>query len=379
MCKRAIVLLIILTHLFLLTGCWNYVEIDQQINVAGFGIDEGKNGKKYHFSVEVITADQKGNSSINSNVIEADGDTVFEAIRNIITLSSKKLYFGHCKTMVIGEKIAKYGIADDLDLPVRNHELRTTIDVVIARGCSAKELLSSDAVATSITSYRINDLLKSSEKALGKSPIFKTYLVYNSIQAEGVSTVIPALEIQNVGEKKVAKLCGVGVFKKDQLIGYLDELQTKHLSIMNDKMKTGLLTTKSADDSNSNMSFEIYKSKTKLKINFDENEISVDVDVKTSVNIGETEKAADYTDSTEIQKTKELLQRDIELDLEQLIKTAQQDIKCDIFGIGMLINKNYPKMWNKYQQNWEDTFPKIKFNVKSEVKIIGSGVSNMSA
>ena len=205
MLKRAIVVFNVLVNIFLLTGCWNYVEIDEQINVSGFAIDVGENDKKYHFSAEIITASLEEKGPLNSNVIETDADTVFEAIRNLLTLTSKRLYFGHCKTMVIGEGVAKHGIKEILDLPVRNHELRTTIDIVISKGCKAKEILLTEAVVTTIIAYRINDILKNSKAAVGESPFFKTYLVYNNVQAEGVATVIPALEIRNIEDKKVAK------------------------------------------------------------------------------------------------------------------------------------------------------------------------------
>lgn len=379
MLKRAIVVFNVLVNIFLLTGCWNYVEIDEQINVSGFAIDVGENGKKYHFSAEIIMASLEEKGPLNSNVIETDADTVFEAIRNLLTLTSKRLYFGHCKTMVIGEGVAKHGIKEILDLPVRNHELRTTIDIVISKGCKAKEILLTEAVVTTIIAYRINDILKNSKAAVGESPFFKTYLVYNNVQAEGVATVIPALEIRNIEDKKVAKLLGVGVFKEDKLVGFLDEIQTKQLSFINNKIKSGLLTTESLNDKNKSMSYEIYKSKTKTKISFDNNEITVNINVKTYVNIGEAETKADYSDPKEVDKARENLQRNMEKDLNNLIKVAQKDFECDIFGIGNKINKNYPNKWHKYKENWEETFQKIKFNVKSEVRIKGSGVTNMAA
>lgn len=379
MWKRAIVVFNMLLNIFLLSGCWSYVEIDQQISVSGIAIDIGEHGKKYHLSAEILSVDQKEKSKINANVIETDGDTIFEAINDLTMLSSKKLYFGHCKTMVIGEEIAKNGITELLDLPVRSHELRTTIDIVISKGCSAKEILMTEGVATSIISYKINNLLKNSQKAVGGSAYSKTYMIYNSIQAEGCCTAIPVLEIQKIEDKKLLKLCGSGVFKKDRMVGFLNEQQTMDLSFANNEIKTGIITTEAVDDPHSNMSFEIYKSKTKTEIQFKDGEITVNVSVKTAVEIGEVEIEADYTNSTATEKIRLFLEKELEKDIYLLIDIAQKDMKCDIFGIGMQINKNYPEMWNKYKNNWEEIFPKVKFNVKCEVKINGTGVTNKSA
>jgi len=231
------------------TGCWNYVEIDQQINVSGLGVDVGREGKKYHLSAEVVAVGKKEKGEITVSVIETDSDTVFEGIRNLMTLTSKKLYFGHCKTLIIGQKTAKKGIADILDMTIRNHELRKEMDIAISKDCDARDILMTEGISTPIMSYKIYDLLKTIEKSVGVSMITKAYMVFNSLQSEGVSTVIPALEISRVEDQKVLKLSGGAVFCEDRLSGFIDELQVKDLSFLNDEIIDGLLTVESADNS----------------------------------------------------------------------------------------------------------------------------------
>lgn len=371
---------IVIVDIFMLTGCWNYVELNGHINVSGIAIDMGRQGKKYHLSAEVVTVGVKENSEVSANVIETDADTVFEGIRNMMTLSTKKLYFGHCKALVICEKMAKSGLAETLDMLIRNHEMRTEMDIVVAKGCDAKDILLTEGIANPIMAYKIYDLLKTSPQAVGGAPITKAYKIFNSIQNEGVCTVIPTLEVKKVEDKKVLKLTGVAVFDNDRLVGYLDELETKHLSFLNGKIKnSGLLTVKDPENPDLYLSYEIYKSKTERKLQFNKDLPSVNITINTSVIIGEVEIEADFTRREEIERVRAILEKSMNEELSKMINMAQEKLECDILGIGAQMQRDNPKMWEKYKDDWDKTFKKLEIKVDCKIKITGSGIESGTA
>lgn len=375
--RKVILLFVVVVNIYMLTGCWNYVEINGQVNVSGIAIDVGRQGRKYHLSAEVITIGMKEKDQIDASVVETDSDTVFEGIRNLMTLTTKKLYFGHCKALVIGEKVAKSGIAEMLDMTIRNHELRIEVDIVIAKGCEAKDILMTEGIANPIMAYKIHDLLDTSPKAVGGAPIVEAYEVYNSIQNEGVCTVVTTLEIKKVEEKEVLKFTGVAVLDGDKLIGYLNERQTKYLSFLNDKIgNSGLLTVEDSENPNLFLSYEIYKSKTKRNLRFDEDVPSVNITVDTSVIIGEAETEADFSKPEELEKVRQLLEKNMEEDLAKLIDTAQSKLNCDILGIGAQMQREDPKMWEKYKDNWDEMFKELKITVDCKIIITGSGINS---
>ncbi len=375
--KKFVLLFIVTVNVFLLTGCWNYVEINGQINVSGIAVDVGRFGKKYHLSAEVISVSSKEKEQVNASVVETESDTVFEGIRNLMTITTKKLYFGHCKALVISEKAAKNGIGEILDMTIRNHELRIEVDVVIAKSGEARQVLLTEGIANPIMAYKIYDLMETSPKAVGGALATKAYKVFNSIQSDGMSTVIPALEIRVAEDKKVLKFAGVAVFDKDKLVGYLDERQTKYLSFLNDKIgRSGLLTFKASEKPDLFLSYEIYKNDTKRKILFDGDVPSVEITVNTSVIIGEVEIQADFSKPEEIEKARRLFEENMENDLTELIDTAQAKLDCDILGLGAQMEKSNPKMWEKYKDNWNQTFKKLKINVKCKATITGSGIES---
>ena len=67
--KKIAVLLLAVVQLFLLSGCWNYVEIDEQINVSGIAFDVGREGKRLHLSVEIVTVGKGEQSQFESHVM----------------------------------------------------------------------------------------------------------------------------------------------------------------------------------------------------------------------------------------------------------------------------------------------------------------------
>jgi len=378
MIKRTILLCLAVAQLFMLSGCWNYIEIDEQINVSGIALDIGDQGCRYQLTVEVVTVGGNGNTKFESFLIESGGGTIFEAIRNLMTLTPKKLYFGHCKLMVIGEPLAEYGIGELMDLPLRNHEMRANTEVIIAKGTTGKRVLQTKSIMTNIVSYKISDILKTSEKAVGTAAPPAAYQIYDSIHTQGVSTVIPAFDLYKVGDTDVVKLCGAGVFRSDRLIGYLNEEQLKDLSLMKGKLKTGLVTSEAAGGPYYTTSFEIYKANGQSKINCTQEGITAQYNVKLWVNVGESQMQEDFFDESQLDATRRTLETTLTKNMENLAKAAQQTYHCDFFGVGDHLRQQDPDCWEKYKKDWETEFPKVRFEVVCEVRIISSGVSNVA-
>ena len=377
--KKITVLLLAVVQLFLLSGCWNYVEIDEQINVSGMAFDVGREGKRLHLSVEIVTVGKGEKSQFESHVMEAEGDTVFEAVRQLMDVSSKKLYFGHCKLMVIGESLARSGIRELLDLPLRDHELRTTMDVVVARGCSGRDILVTKGLTTTIVSYRICDLLKTCEKFDGYAGKDKEYQVYDTLETQGLEIAVPALERTQIDGEDVARLCGEGAFSGDRLVGWLTEKQAAQLSLLRGEYKTGLMTFESADSPFYNTSFEVYKAKTDTKLSrAPDGTVTAEVRVKLRVNVGETQSKTEFLDRAQTEKTAYALEKNVEHDLNHIADLAQHSYRCDIIGIGKRLKETDPAAWKALGPDWKTNFSKVRFRIRAEVVIISSGVSSVA-
>lgn len=379
--KKCLALLLAAAQLVLLSGCWNYQEIEDQIGVSGIAIDIGTQGCRCHLSAEILSLGGGGeDEKLETHVVTSDGDTIFEAINNLSTMVSKRLYFGHCKVLIIGEPLAKYGISQVLDLPVRNQEIRADMDVFVAKDSSGEALLRSEGVTAPVVSYKISDLLKAARKTIGDASLSKDYLLYDKMHGDGsYSVTVPALETCKFGDEQSVRICGSGVFFGDRLIGYLNEDQSKVLSLMSGRLKSGLITTENAISPYYNTSFQINRASAKTAVVCQpDGGITAEVRVKLRVSIGETQIPEDFRDPENLKKAREKLQTSLCSDMGHLVENAQKTYGSDFFGIGRKIEEQDPSMWSTLQKNWNKTFPKVRFKLSCEAEIVGSGVANIA-
>ena len=102
----------------MLTGCYNYRELNDLAITTAFGIDKDENGYKMTFQVvNTKKSSSQDNDSGNPKIIiyEQTGKTTQEAARKIILESPKRVYANHVVLLVIDENIAKEGIENVLD------------------------------------------------------------------------------------------------------------------------------------------------------------------------------------------------------------------------------------------------------------------------
>lgn len=152
--------LLILSILFMtfMNGCWNYREIETLALVAGAAMDKGTNNN-YHLTLEVLNESGSvgggggnGGQGVTSTLIESDGKTIFDAVRNAVRISDKKLYWGSCKVMIISQELAREGIAPLLDFLIRDSEPRLTIDLFVSKEATAKDIIKQKSPVNPITS-----------------------------------------------------------------------------------------------------------------------------------------------------------------------------------------------------------------------------------
>ena len=373
MIKKSVSIVIILTlNLFLFCGCWNYAEIDQQANVSGLAVDVGRNGKKYHVTVEIISMEGgDGKEGVQTSLVEADGDTILESVRRMISITSKKLYFGHCKVIVFSKAVAEEGIIPVVDTVIRDHEMRLTMDIVVSKSQTALEILKQKTIMNPIASYEIDEMLTSNESSLSESYKCEVYQMINILESDGISPVTPALDvITTIDDGDTFKLSGIAVFNKDKLIGFLNEEDAKIFLFIKDEIKSGTISVQADKEANHFISTEIYKNKTKVKPEKVNGELVININTE-SVVVPEEFKHENITREGFIS----IYNAQLEQKIKNLIQKVQSEFGVDIFGFGNIMHQKNNGLWKEYKDNWVKTFPTVKVNVKSKVDIRGSGTT----
>lgn len=378
MIKKLIVIFIILSYSLLFVGCWNYTEIDKYSIVAGLAVDKGENGYKYTLSAEIINITGGEKAEIKPKIVKVNTNTVFDGIRDMVGLTSKKLFFAHCKVIIISEELAKNGITDMMDLIVRDHETRITMNVVISREKTAREILECKPVSTPIVSYEIVSILNQNPRFLGEAPKKQVFHVVNELNTKSQSLVLPCFEVEKKQDDKFYRLSGTAVFKGDKLVDFLDSYESKAYLFVMGEVKGSLVEV--GIDSKKHIGFELQKCKSEIKSSIKDGMPVFTVEISPIVTLGELEiedETLEYGMKEE-KYFKELLEDSLKKSADDLIKKMQNGVSSDIFGFGTVLAIEHKNEWEKYKGNWNDEFRNAKVNVKVNVHIRGTGSSKTS-
>lgn len=366
--------LIIIMILFFLTGCWNYRELDRLAIVSGVAVDKSEKGDKFLLTTEVIDVKPGATEvKISSIRIDSEGDTIFDAMRNMIKISGKKLYWSHAKIIILSQDVAKESIIPIVDWISRDQEPRLTLYILVSKEKTAKEILSQQSVTTDIRSFEINNMI-SANNSLSKAPEIEVYEVINDIASDGIYPALPAIGIAFNDGKSTSELSGTAVFKKDKLIGFLDGEQTKYYLFVRDKIKGGILVVKMPEEGSSKgIALEIFKNKTKVKPIYSNGKFIIKVDIKTEVTIGEEDTSIDYISENGRDKLKAYAEKSLEKHVEDVIKKVQHDFDSDVFGFGKIVKSEMPSLWKEIKNDWNDIFKELEVEVNAKIQIRNSG------
>lgn len=379
MIKRFVISIIILILIIPLSSCWNYREINKLAIVSGVAIDRNQTDRMYKLTAEIVSFSLAGKGvTLNSRIIQAEGDTIFDAVRNMIKTAPKRLYWGHSQIFIVSQSLARDSVIEVIDWVSRDQETRSEAVILISKETTAGEILLKPSTGGSPICFDIYQSL-TNQRSLSKAFKVEIYKFINTLSSEGISCTLPVISLTAVKSSSVYEISGTAIFKKDKLIGFIDGADTKYLLFANDNIEGGLLITKEdVNISHPNVSLEIYESKTKVKPEVVDDELIMQINIKTKVAIAELGTSENFVDETKARKLKADIEKSLEGNIKNLISKVQTDYKADIFGFGRKVRVDMPDVWRSEASNWDKIFENLNVDVSVDIEIIGSAFTSQS-
>ncbi|MDN5347468.1 MAG: spore germination protein [Clostridia bacterium] len=378
------ILLVLLTGF--LVGCWSREEITQIAIILGTGVDWTADGR-IRLTVQIAKPGSfaggaegggKGREPA-SWAVSAEGKSIEEAERYLAMRVPRDIYWGHCITLVIGEEMAKKGTRIVTSFFLRDREPRETMWVMVAKG-EAKDVLETHS-----------NLEKTSAQAAGLLERMKTgYSVQlrefaEMLASKGVQPVVTRVEVKEAGvtpgseqEKKSpahkqVEITGVGVFKEDKLIGWLDAEKTRGLMWLKGEPMEGVITVPSPGEPDKEVSILIRRGKTKIVPKYDGKSLRFDVKIDMEGDMVEQQSLEDLAKPEKIKFLESGMAEEIKRRCNLALKKAQKEYAVDIFGFGNAFHRKYKKEWRELKDRWDDVFRQAEVNitVAARVRVIG--------
>jgi len=370
--KRWLLIFIITIFSVISSGCWNYREIDQLGIGTGMAVDRDPISNDYIVSVELINiSSDTGKLPMYSEIYTSKSKTMFDAIRNVIEITGKRIFWGHAKILIISEDIAKEGLIPVIDWSLRDSEIRNDIDLLIAKGSSAENILKNKHYNGNSLSFHIDNILKN-QKSVTKYVDTKLFRNKIEIEKDNFAATVETVSVKEMDNKRILVVDGSAIFKGDKLVGYLDGNETMQMLMLRNKLSSGVIPLKNVCNSNTDITLEIFNNNTKLNSIYSDGELTLRIDVYTTVAIDEQAGNEDFISVDKRRLLQQYAEMRIKENLDSLVLKMQRNYDADVFGFQEFIEKNNPKIYKEFKKNNKDFFNNLQTDINVHISIKGS-------
>lgn len=372
--KKLFLLLEVVLAGLLFTGCFNYHEIETGTIVAGAAIDRGQGGHKYRMTFETLSMSNAKDQATKSVLLESDGDTVFDCLRNAAGITDKKLYFSDCKVVIVSEDLAREGIRPVLDFFIRDHEPRITQRLVVSGEKTAADILKAKLGTEEAVSYHLAGALQENQKVQGHILPYSLYQIYNQVSSQSTAFTLPAVRVIQMQDHSALQMETNAIFQQDKMIGYMPKEECIYYMMLKNVIQSGILLT-GTQPGEKNIALDIKKESSEIKPEVSGNSVTMNIQIQLGVNIEEeNDSNKKFTvGNGEFRMTEEAASKTVKKGVENVIQDLQKNYGADIFGFADTIYQQKPNDWKRISKNWSSIFPNVKCNVAADVKIYSSG------
>lgn len=374
------VIIMVCIAVFILTGCKDMKEVDRITFPVVLGIDWDEENSRIKICAQVSTlSSQSGGESPSGtkySVLEGEGKTLKEAMDNIIDHAQQYISWKQLIAVVFTDKMAKRGIIRELDVLSRNEQIHLNSYLIITTNSLRDLLGTSPVIETGLPTAIVGVGLISEQSTHSKAVTMKDFIaasLNNEIEPVLPQIAIYRKENAHKDAKNELDYRGLGVFKQDRLVGWLNEKETIALLFVSGIQNQGSFTLLQTEN-NGEGEITVSEHTTKTKyIPYIKNKaigmlltISAEYDIYSYIS---TQKI----DISEVDKINNMVAAHIKKQVEALIHKAQHELNSDIFGFGGKIYRKYPKYWQENKERWPEIFPEIDVIVEVEAKLRDTG------
>ncbi|NCB50449.1 MAG: Ger(x)C family spore germination protein [Clostridia bacterium] len=375
--EKAIKQIICMVLIICLSGCWNSNELDTLGIVLGIGIDLPRaESDKVLVTAQMVKVGEiskvgGGGGSQEKKFwnVDSTGETVFQAIREITSKSSRKLFHPHTEVLIFGRSAAEDGVRTKIDYFFRNHEARNKVFVAVS-DTTAVDILNTESELEAVPATELMALIDNYVAVTSQTRATRISDFVNCFLSETTSPVAPIISVEQKGESKTLKISGTAVFKDDKMVGALNKPEGRGLMWVLGEVKSGIIV---GEDSGGGLeSVEIIRSKTKMTPVLKDGEIVIRIEIAEEGNVCEETGTANLSDLSEIAYLENSVEEVIKNEVVSAV-TKAKELEADIFGFGDAIKAKYSKQWESMKENWDEMYQslEIELTVDAKIRLLG--------
>lgn len=376
--KQVINVIVLLSMVLLLSGCWNNRPITSLAIVVGIGFDKAPDGNILLTAQVVIPSKLSGQGAGSGGSgsgqqsgggaeinVSAKGETSFDAARDLITELNRKAYFAQVQLLVVSEAIAKNGLDEIWDFLERDNEFSRTMRVIIVKDSTAKALLEARPSIDKLNAIEITDTLDSNV-AFGKSVEIQSFQLTELLSRPLTGIVLGTIDTKDSDDLTKMDLEGSAVLKHGALIGYFTPNQTRGYLFATNKIKSTILVIPNPEEKNKKISLEVIRSTGKIDARIEKAKPILSINVKAFGNLGDEQGGVDLFNDKDIKKIEDEAAALIADNVNSAVSVSQKDFDSDIFNFNELLYANYYSDFQKESKNWDALYRNAKVHIVAQ-------------
>ena len=364
--RKASVLLSLLILPLLLTGCFDYHDINKVTFPTSIIFDVDDLGQEIVY-LDCIKPYRSTNDSSDKGrriIYKGVGKTALEALNDINRASSFKLDYTQTRAYIFTEKASRKGIKKFLDLINNNSEFSMKPSTFVYYG-DVEELLKTVSTDEEYLGLFLNDLVgkeKYNPRAV-KSNI--NYYLSNILMGSNTALLTSISLEDNAIDKKI-QIQGSSIFKDNVLVEKIDIENSLIYNIMMGNAKSGTLEISNPESKENFITLQILDSSMKDKLEFQDGKYKLIKDVNVEVSVSEIQGEL-IVDANGLDYIKVNEEAYISGYAEYLFNKYKKQ-NLDIFDIHRLAEMYYPN------ENIDNPLSVTEVEVNTKLIIKGTGV-----
>lgn len=357
-----------------LSGCWDYEDIDHRDITLSIGVEE-EDGR-IAFSGEIAKLISESNKSGSTATVTdvyhyTSVGKNFEEARNDFDYKTPLADFsGAIRSVVLSKEYAKEkGIESYINRLSFIPGFRSSVLIAISEE-STEELFEKKVVNDISVGYAIEDTLLHLEKEGAAIYTTAQELRYD-IAFKEIGYAIPYI----TKEEDTIKYLGLAVMKNSKLIGIIDVADSNGFLYIAVKNATSTKIIPNPKNQANQLSIKTMLEKRKISTDYNDGKVFINIklDLKSQI---QYEYIKEPISQETIKELENIIANMIKEEVVSSIKSSQREFECDIFGFGRYFKAENPQIWKSI--NWVEKYPDARINVEVKSRIVNYNMLNIN-
>jgi spore germination protein KC len=349
---------------FSLCGCGDTTPLKEKLVVQGIAVDVEKDA--FSVTLQIYAPSAKEGDPGKYQMLEAKGQTIFEALKLVDENSGKQSYYSDTKVIVFSFDSLKKGLWANLEYFIRSSEIGSNVCLAVTDG-KAVDLLTVENEGVNMPSKLLSNLLHYG-KTISKPICGELMTVSSNLLGENADVSIPIVQPLEKQGKKYPVMNGVLCFKQGLPAFALSEQHKWAYNWIHGYYDDRAFVLPFGDH---RYSLQFQEAKTRVRVDFLENSPVFTFSVSVECDVMETNSPFGLA-LKDMEDFQSALEKEIEEQTLEAIQKGFVEKGCDVFDLGRALQKYQPDYY-KSLSDWRKTVQKATFACKADVRIERAG------